>query len=56
MAYIIKGMSAQEALMRGHINSAYVVQDIGAQKGLQTAERIETLYDARPADFAPRSL
>jgi ribokinase len=56
MAYIIKGMSAQEALMRGHINSAYVVQDIGAQKGLQSAERIEELYEARPADFAPTAL
>jgi sugar/nucleoside kinase (ribokinase family) len=56
MAYIIKGLSAQEALMRGHINSAYVVQDIGAQKGLQTAERIEELYDARPADFVANAL
>jgi ribokinase len=56
MAYLIKGLSPQEALMRGHINSAYVVQDIGAQKGLQSAERIEELYDARPADFVANAL
>lgn len=56
MAYIIKGLTPEEALMRGHINSAYVVQEIGAQKGLLTPERIEELYDARPADFAAKSL
>lgn len=51
VAYIIKGLTPQDALMRGLINSAYVVQEIGAQKGLLTAERIEQLYKARPADF-----
>ncbi|HVU75435.1 MAG TPA: carbohydrate kinase family protein [Candidatus Paceibacterota bacterium] len=56
MAYVIKGLSAQEALMRGHINSAYVVQEIGAQKGLLTPERIEELYNARPADFIATAL
>lgn len=56
MAYIIKGLAPEEALMRGLINSAYVVQEIGAQKGLLTAERIEELYEARPADFKPSAL
>jgi sugar/nucleoside kinase (ribokinase family) len=51
MAYMIKGLPAQEALMRGLINSAYVVQEIGAQKGLLTADKIEELYAARPANF-----
>ncbi|MDZ4227520.1 MAG: carbohydrate kinase family protein [Patescibacteria group bacterium] len=37
LAYIIRGLPPQEALLRGHINSAYVVQGIGAQKGLLTA-------------------
>lgn len=56
VAYIIKGLPPHEALMRGLINSAYVVQEIGAQKGLLTAERIEELYEARPADFVATAL
>lgn len=56
MAYIIKGLSPQEALMRGHINSAYVVQEIGAQKGLLTDEKIRQFYVTRPSDFAPSTL
>lgn len=51
VAYVLKGMSLEEALMRGLINSAYVVQEIGAQKGLLTPDRIEELYGKRPADF-----
>ena len=51
VAYILKGLSPQEALLRGLINSAYVVQEIGAQKGLLTAEQIEDLYQKRLADF-----
>lgn len=56
MAYIIKGLAPAEALMRGIINSAYVVQDIGAQKGLLTHDRIEELFAARPADFQATAL
>ncbi len=56
MAYIIKGMAPQEALLRGHINSAYVVQEIGAQKGLRTAEQIEELYEKRPSDFVATTI
>jgi sugar/nucleoside kinase (ribokinase family) len=51
MAYMIKGLPPGEALQRGLINSAYVVQEIGAQKGLLTEEKIAELYDTRPADF-----
>lgn len=56
VAYIVKGLALEEALMRGLINSAYVVQEIGAQKGLLTAEKIEELYAQRPADFKPVTL
>ena len=51
VAYMIQGLPPQEALLRGLINSAYVVQEIGAQKGLLTRERIEELLAKRPADF-----
>jgi len=56
MAYLIKGLPPHEALLRGHINSAYVVQEIGAQKGLRTAEQIEELYERRPSDFVATAL
>ncbi|MCE9541440.1 carbohydrate kinase family protein [Candidatus Kaiserbacteria bacterium] len=51
VAYLVKGMSLEESLLRGHINSANVVQEIGAQKGLLTAEQIEDWYSRRPADY-----
>lgn len=51
VAYMQKGLPPHEALLRGLINSAYVVQEIGAQKGLLTSEQIEMLYQKRPADF-----
>ena len=51
VAYIIKGLAPQEALLRGLINSAAVVQHIGAQKGLLTSVQIEDWYAKRPADF-----
>ncbi|HEY4525061.1 MAG TPA: carbohydrate kinase family protein [Candidatus Paceibacterota bacterium] len=56
MAYLIKGLAPQDALQRGLINSAYVVQEIGAQKGLLTPERIEELYASRPPDFVATAL
>lgn len=51
VAYMIKGLPPQEALLRGLINSAYVVQEIGAQKGLLTEEKITELYEKRPDGF-----
>jgi len=51
VAYLAKGMPLDEALMRGLINSMSVVQEIGAQKGLLTAEKIEEWYAKRPAEF-----
>lgn len=51
VAYLIKGLSLSESLMRGHINSMNVVQHIGAQKGLLSHDEIEAWYAKRPADF-----
>ncbi len=56
VAYLIKGLPLSEALMRGHINSMSVVQEIGAQKGLLSHEKIEEFYAARPADFKATDL
>ena len=56
VAYLIKGLSLEEALLRGQINSMNVVQEIGAQKGLLTAEQIEEWYAKRPADYKATDL
>lgn len=50
-AYVILGLTPTEALMRGLINAAYVVQGVGAQTGLLTKEHIEAEYAKRPPDF-----
>ncbi len=42
-AYLTLGYSLQDAMKRGTINSAYVVQGIGAQAGLLTKDQIEKL-------------
>lgn len=49
--YIMKGMPAQEALLRGVINAASVVQGVGAQTKLLNADEVEAWYAKRPADF-----
>lgn len=56
VAYIIKGMTPREALMRGTINAASVVQNVGAQKGLLREKELEEWYAKRPADFVATSL
>ena len=56
MAYLAKGLSLSEAILRGHINSASVVQEIGAQKGLLSAEQIEEWYGRRPTEFKATEL
>ncbi|QQG37845.1 MAG: carbohydrate kinase family protein [Candidatus Kaiserbacteria bacterium] len=56
VAYLEKGLSLQEALKRGLINSASVVQHVGAQKGLLSAEEIEEWYVRRPAHFVAAPL
>ena len=51
VAYIIKGMSPKDALMRGTINAAAGVQAVHVQLGTLTPEKIEEWYAKRPADF-----
>lgn len=41
-AYLTLGYSLKDAMQRGLINSAYVVQQIGAQAGLLTKKELET--------------
>lgn len=40
-AYVAMGMSLKDAMTRGTVNSAYVVQEIGAQAGLLTKDELE---------------
>ena len=56
VAYIIKGVAPKEALLRGIINSASVVQHVGAQAGLLSADEIEKWYAKRPANFATTAI
>src|SRR3989344_4664422 len=51
VSYIARGLVPQEALLRGMVNAASVVQGIGAQAKLLTREEIEARYEKRPADF-----
>jgi sugar/nucleoside kinase (ribokinase family) len=56
VSYIIKGMSPHDALMRGVINAASVVQGVGAQTKLLPDSEIEAWYAKRPADFVATQL
>jgi len=55
-AFIAMGMEPHEALLRGVINSASVVQGVGAQKCLLTKAQIEEWYAKRPPDFVATPL
>ena len=56
VAYTALGLPAHEALMRGLINAASVVQGIGAQTKLLPHDEIEVWYGKRPADFVATAL
>lgn len=56
VAYIALGLPAREALLRGIINAASVVQGVGAQTKLLTRDEIEALYEKRPAGFEATAL
>lgn len=56
VAYIIKGKEPREALLHGMINSAYVVQKVGAQAGLLKAEELEKLYASRPPEYVATAI
>lgn len=43
VTYLTRGMSLKDAMFRGTINSAYVVQKVGAQKGLLTKKEMEEI-------------
>ena len=51
VSYIAQGMSPHEALLRGVINAASVVQGVGAQTKLLTGNEIELWYAKRPDYF-----
>lgn len=51
VAYIALGLTPPEALLRGLINAASVVQGVGAQTKLLSKDEIEAWYAKRPADF-----
>ncbi len=51
VSYIIRGLPPAEALLRGLINAASVVQGVGAQAGLMTGQKIEEWYKKRPGTF-----
>jgi sugar/nucleoside kinase (ribokinase family) len=51
VAFIELGLSSREALLRGVINAASVVQGVGAQTKLMSRDEIEQWYANRPADF-----
>ncbi len=55
-AAIILGKSVKEALRWAPLNSAFVVQQVGAQKGLLTRQELERSLKDAPADYAPRFL
>jgi len=56
VAYMIKGLEPKDALLHGMINSAYVVQKVGAQAGLLKAAEIDALYEKRPPEYVAASL
>lgn len=55
-SYIALGLPAAEALMRGMINAASVVQGIGAQTKLLSHDEIDALYAKRPPEFCATPL
>ncbi|MDO8514749.1 MAG: PfkB family carbohydrate kinase [bacterium] len=56
VSYIMKGLAPKDALLRGMINAASVVQGVGAQTGLLTDKEIEAWDAKRPADFVATEL
>ncbi len=50
------GKTLEEALIWAPINSASVVQDIGAQRGLLTQKQLQEWLAKAPADYKPRKI
>jgi ribokinase len=53
---IASGKTIQEALQWGPINSMAVVQEIGAQKGLLTREKLEKYLQNAPVDYVAKKI
>ncbi|MEK7140859.1 MAG: carbohydrate kinase family protein [Patescibacteria group bacterium] len=56
VAALALGKSPLEALTWGPINSMSVVQEIGAQKGLLTKEKLLEYLTKAPADYKPKEI
>jgi ribokinase len=56
VAFIELGLSTRDALLRGLINAASVVQGVGAQTKLLPKDEIESWYAKRPADFVASAI
>ncbi|MBU6388760.1 carbohydrate kinase family protein [Patescibacteria group bacterium] len=52
VAALALGLPLRDALLWGPINAMAVVQEIGAQKGLLTREKIESYIASAPAEYA----
>lgn len=50
------GKTVPEAMRWGPVNSASVIQYIGAQEGLVTREKMEAMLSKAPADYQPKQL
>ena len=53
---IALGKTLEEALMWGPINSQSVVQQVGAQKGLLSREKLEDFLTKAPSDYKPQKI
>jgi sugar/nucleoside kinase (ribokinase family) len=53
---LLLGKSPEEALRWGPVNSMSVVQQVGAQKGLLSREKLEEYLANAPADYTPKRL
>jgi sugar/nucleoside kinase (ribokinase family) len=56
VAGLANGLSLNEAILWGPINSMAVVQKVGAQEGLLTKEQLTTLLAQAPAMYSPQPL
>ena len=55
-SYLALGKTPLEALRRAPINAAYVVQNIGAQRGLLSREQLEKYLMNAPQGYAIKKL
>lgn len=56
VSYLALGYTPLEALHRAPINSAFVVQEIGAQKGLLSREKLEESLAQAPSNYQPQAI